>query len=167
MYKKEELEKKTRDEVRKIAKEFKIPKWGKMTKVQMIEEIIKTPEEAEIKPEVVESAKVDNMINEIKTQQSDSAGISDNVNFDSKLKYLREIKKGTIVAFRTTVYGKTRYKSAAVENYNQSKQLLKLVTKYGAEYIIPFKDVIWVRTNGRWPKAVYCLLKGVNNDASK
>ena len=41
---------------------------------------------------------------------------------------------------------------------------LKLETKYGASFIVPFDDVIWVRTNKRWPKGVYQLLKGIESE---
>ena len=157
MFKKEELEKKTRDEVRKIAKELKIKRWYEMPKYRLIESIIcaSIPEDTENTVEEKESERMDNNTKNTEARQSAS---------EVKLKYLKEIKKGTIVAFKTSVRGHVKYKSAAVENYNQSKQLLKLVTSYGAEYIIPFSDVIWVRTNSRWPKGVYELLKGVKKD---
>ena len=36
-----------------------------------------------------------------------------------------------------------------------------LETDYGAQYITPYEDIIWVRTGKRWPRGVYKLLKGL------
>ena len=157
MYNKEELEKKTREEVRKIAKDLKIKRWYELPKCSLIESIISVcvPEDTENNVEEKESNSMDNNAHNNKSAQKPS---------NVKMEYLKNIQKGTIVAFKTMVRGHVKYKSAAVENYNQSKQLLKLVTNYGATYIIPFSDVIWVRTNSRWPKGVYELLKGVKKD---
>ena len=82
---------------------------------------------------------------------------------DVKLWYINNAKQGTIVAFKTNINGYERVKSAAVTNINRSRQLLKLTTKYGVEYIVRFCDVVWVKTGSRWPRAIYNLLKGIND----
>lgn len=75
----------------------------------------------------------------------------------NKMKYIENVEIGTIVAF-TTPSGKTE--SAKVINRSTSGRKLKVQTYFGKEYIVPFEDVIWVKTGSRWPRGVYNLLKG-------
>lgn len=168
MYNKEELEKKTRDEVRQVAKELRIRKWSKMSKAEMIDEIIKASiAESHLDDrENTNKEKVNNMVDGTKCPQNATESENDGAK-EVKLQYFKNIEKGTIVAFKVNVFGNVKVKSAAVENVSQKRQMLKLKTKYGREFVIPFSDVIWVRTNNRWPKGVYELLKGVSVDDKK
>lgn len=75
---------------------------------------------------------------------------------ENKLKYIENAKVGTIVAFKTET-GKTI--SAMILKKSTKRRKFKLVTKYGAEFIIGWDEVIWVRTNKRWPKGVYLLFQ--------
>ena len=137
----------TRDELRQVAKEMDIPGRGKMTKQQLCDAIVSAVYAAS------KEAKVEEKREENKVVVS-----------DVKLCYINAIQQGTIVAFKTIINGHERVKSAAVVNISRSRQLLKLQTKYGAEYIINFSDVIWVKTGSKWPRGVYNLLKGIANE---
>ena len=64
---------------------------------------------------------------------------------------------GTLVAFIDDS-GKAR--TAKVKNKSTKNRKLKLETEYGAEYIVDYRSILWVRTGKRWPKGVYNLLKG-------
>lgn len=129
----ENLEKKTRDELRVIAKELDIKGRGHMTKEQLIQAIASaTSGEAVETPDDVSSS-------------------------SNKMKYVENAEIGTIVAFKLP---DGRVKSAKIERRSTSRRKLKLVTQYGAEFIVSYDDVIWVRTTKRWPKGVYNLLKG-------
>ena len=66
-----------------------------------------------------------------------------------------------IVAFRLPT-GKV--KAAKLMKRSTKKRLLKLETEYGAEFIVPFEDVIWVKTGRRWPRGIYNLLKGIKEN---
>lgn len=170
----EELNTKTAKELRSIASEMNIPGRWDMTKDQLIEAIVsKDSKSAEVET-VVESAKTEETV-EVKVNVEETAVEETATNVESteevaaensekKMQYLRKIERGMIVAFRVNIKGVEKVKSAAVENVSQKREMLKLVTKYGAEFIVPFKDVVWVRTNARWPKGVYELLKGVKKD---
>lgn len=79
----------------------------------------------------------------------------------AKQRYIENVEVGTIVAFKVVVCGIGKVKSAAVVNISIKRQMLKLVTKAEIEYVVPFKDILWVRTGKRWPKGVYELLKGL------
>lgn len=129
----ENLEKKTRDELRAIAKELDIKGRGHMTKEQLVQAIASAT-------------------------GGEAAETSDDVSSGSnKMKYVENAEIGTIVAFKLP---DGRVKSAKVERRSTSRRKLKLVTQYGAEFVVPYEDIIWVRTTKRWPKGVYNLLKG-------
>lgn len=129
----ENLEKKTRDELRVIAKELDIKGRGHMTKEQLVQAIASAT-------------------------GGEAAETSDDVSSGSnKMKYVENAEIGTIVAFKLP---DGRVKSAKVERRSTSRRKLKLVTQYGAEFVVPYEGIIWVRTTKRWPKGVYNLLKG-------
>ena len=129
----ENLEKKTRDELRVIAKELDIKGRGHMTKEQLVQAIASAT-------------------------GGEAAETSDDVSSGSnKVKYVENAEIGTIVAFKLP---DGRVKSAKIERRSTSHRKLKLVTQYGAEFVVPYEDIIWVRTTKRWPKGVYNLLKG-------
>lgn len=129
----ENLEKKTRDELRVIAKELDIKGRGHMTEEQLVQAIASAT-------------------------GGEAAETSDDVSSGSnKVKYVENAEIGTIVAFKLP---DGRVKSAKIERRSTSRRKLKLVTQYGAEFVVPYEDIIWVRTTKRWPKGVYNLLKG-------
>lgn len=129
----ENLEKKTRDELRVIAKELDIKGRGHMTKEQLVQAIASAA-------------------------GGEAAATSDDVSSSSnKMKYVENAEVGTIVAFKLP---DGRVKSAKIERRSTSRRKLKLVTQYGAEFVVPYEDIVWVRTTKRWPKGVYNLLKG-------
>lgn len=176
---KEFLESKTRKELRVIATELKITGRWEMTKEQLIDAILRAnsvennnenvqPADDNIK---VESAKDENKVDnrecnnvevEIKDENK-SANVK--VNMEQKMTYIENIDIGTIVAFRLS---NGKVKSAKVTRKSTKNRKLKLETDYGAEYIVSYDDVIWVRTGKRWPRGVYKLLKGqVDSDGKE
>ena len=162
------LESKTRKELRKIATELEITGRWDMTKPQLIDAILRAnsaensehEENADIN---LQSAKdeceIDNHENNVEAEdkvENESANVA-KVNMEQKISYIENINIGTIVAFRLS---NGKVKSAKVTNKSTKNRKLKLETEYGAEYIISYDDVIWVRTGKRWPRGVYTLLKG-------
>ena len=65
--------------------------------------------------------------------------------------------------FKTTKSGKVKrahaYTSHILTKKSTKKQKFAVETQYGAEHIVLWEDVIWVRTGKRWPKGVYQLFK--------
>lgn len=85
---------------------------------------------------------------------------------ESKEAYLEGAPLGTLVAFKvpdTAIVraGEKKVKSAKIVGRNVSKKKLRLQTEYDAFYIVPFENVLWVKTGSRWPRSIYNLLKGV------
>lgn len=86
------------------------------------------------------------------------------VDMAQKMPYIENIEIGTLVAFRLS---NGRVKSAKVTRKSTKNRKLKLETDYGAEYIVSFDDIVWVRTGKRWPRGVYKLLKGLVDENGK
>lgn len=146
---KEQLEGMKVAELRAICKENGIKHYNgknRYTKQQMINAILEAAETAK-KEEPVEDT-TEKKENKVK----------------QKMDYVENIKIGTLVAFKLP---NGKVKSAKVEKKSTKNRKLKLVTSYGAEFIIPYDSVIWVRTGTRWPKGVYNLLKGKTEDGER
>ena len=163
----ENLEAKTKKELRAIATELEIVGRWDMTKPQLIDAILgaKSVEENNDKDvnEDSQSAKDEYKVD---NQECENVEVEDKVenesanvivNMEQKMSYIENIDIGTIVAFRLS---NGRVKSAKVTRKSTKNRKLKLETDYGAEYIVSYEDVIWVRTGKRWPRGVYKLLKG-------
>ena len=79
----------------------------------------------------------------------------------NKKRYVENADVGTIVAFKLPGM---KVKSAQITRRSTKNKKFKVETTYGAEFIISFDDIIWVKTNKRWPKGVYNLLKGIGDE---
>ena len=159
---KENLQNKTCKELRELAKDMNISGRWDMTKDQLIDailgaEVLEKNDESE---SAKDECKIDNHENEnVEAEnkvENESADIK--INMEQKMHYIENIDIGTIVAFRLS---NGKVKSAKVVKKSTKNRKLKLETDYGAEYIISYEDVIWVRTGKRWPRGVYKLLKGL------
>lgn len=157
---KEILESKTLNELREIAKKLQITGRWDMTKTQLIDailgvEVVKTTEETE---STKDECKIDNqeIVEAENKDENKSANVK--INMEQKMSYIENVDIGTIVAFKLS---NGKVKSAKVMRKSTKNRKLKLETDYGAEYIVSYDDVIWVRTGKRWPRGVYKLLKGL------
>lgn len=162
------LEAKTKKELRAIATELEITGRWDMTKPQLIDAILRAKSAKVSNQENVSDANLKSANDECKIDnhectnvevedkdENESANVK--VNMEQKMSYIENIDIGTIIAFRLS---NGKVKSAKVTRKSTKNRKLKLETDYGAEYIISYDDVIWVRTGKRWPKGVYKLLKG-------
>lgn len=168
-----ELDKLTCSELRGLAKGLNISGRWDMTKHELVEAILRA-EDAKVGNAVdvgvvqdtdrsaKDECKIDNQANDTKSVEAEvkvenkSASVR-NVDMEQKMHYIENIEIGTIVAFKLS---NGKVKSAKVVKKSTKNRKLKLETDYGAEYIVPYESVIWVRTGKRWPKGVYNLLKG-------
>ena len=160
------LEAKTRKELRVIATELQITGRWEMNKEQLVEAILRASSAENSKQEDVvnedsqsakDECKVDNheSVEVEKNFENESAGIK--INMEQKMPYIENVNIGTIIAFRLS---NGKVKSAKVVRKSTKNRKLKVETDYGAEYIVSYEDIIWVRTGKRWPRGVYRLLKG-------
>ena len=169
---KEFLEIKSRKELLDIARELKIVGRWDMNKSVLIDAILraKNAKNSECKNVVNEDEcprkqsandenEIDNLMHKDVETESKDENESVNVKIDmgQKMTYIENVEIGTIVAFRLS---NGRVKSAKVTRKSTKNRKLKLETDYGAEYIVSYDDIVWVRTGKRWPRGVYKLLKG-------
>lgn len=164
MMKKEELQAMKVSELAAICKANNIPHYhgkNRFKKDELVEAILGA--------EVAEDSKVENdksAKDEVKTDNHDveaedkvekeSANVD--VDMEQKMPYIEGAVVGTIVAFRLP---NGKVKSAKIIKKSTKRRQFMLETDYGAQYITPYEDVIWVRTGKRWPRGVYKLLKGL------
>lgn len=150
------------DELRKIASKAGIKNAKKYHKEELVEAILmaeKNVELAETKSAKVEE-KIDNHVNkELVVSETKIDNVP--IDYESKKKYVTGIEIGTLVAFRLP---NGKVKSAKVTKKSSKNEKLKLETDYGAEYVVSYDDIIWVRTGKRWPRGVYNLLKGITSE---
>lgn len=163
---KEILESKTRKELRTIATELNITGRWEMNKEQLIDailgaEVVKNTEKTE---SAKDECKVDNqeIVEAENKDENKSANVK--INMEQKMHYIENVDIGAIVAFKLS---NGKVKSAKVARKSTKNRKLKLETDYGAEYIVSYDDIIWVRTGKRWPRGVYKLLKGLVDDNGK
>lgn len=164
--KREELTKMTVEELRKICKENGVSYYenGKrLAKGPMIDKLMAAGEVKEDEEPAKEATKKSDKKSNKKNKQveqpvktDEEVAAEEAERLERKKKYVEQAKVGTIVAFKLPS-GKVI--SAAITRKSTKGRKFMVETKYGAEYKISFDDVLWVRTNKRWPKGIYLLFK--------
>lgn len=178
---KEELQKKTVSELAKICKDNSIPHYhgkNRFRKSELIDAILgaesakesETKKIAKLGEEVVNGleAGMQSAKDEVKNDNRNGVEVeskvekeSTNIDMVQKMPYIEGAEVGVLVAFRLP---NGKVKSAKIIKKSTKNRRFKLETDYGAQYIVSFDDIIWVRTGKRWPRGVYKLLKGLVED---
>lgn len=170
MYSIDELNAKSRDELRAVAKEMEIVGRGKMNKAELAQAIFDNqPFEEEQKPEPVveqESEKVSDDVveeNDVKVEEEPAKqkqGDFSKFREENHMKIVEACEVGDFVAFNC---GGTKVRSAKVTRKSSKRRKLKVETAYGRKFIIDFDAVIWVKKSAeaKWPHGVYKALKGI------
>ena len=133
-----------------------VKKYKKQELVDMICEIIDGQKPTVVDEEVSVVVEEDDN-NNVETVTDE---LSEEEIAERRMPYVENAPIDTIVAFKLPT-GKV--KSAKIINKSTKNRKLKVETAYGAQFIIPYDSVIWVKTGTRWPKGVYNLLKGNHN----
>ena len=134
-----------------------VKKYKKQELVDMICEIIDGQKPTVVDEEAETTVVVEEDDNNIETETDE---LSEEEIAERRMPYVENAPIDTIVAFKLPT-GKV--KSAKIINKSTKNRKLKVETAYGAQFIIPYDSVIWVKTGTRWPKGVYNLLKGNHN----
>ena len=152
MYTREELETKTVDELRKIGPKVGVKGCRKLKKTELIDAII------DEQPIDVDNKEVEPVSekSEVKTEEIAVKPVVSN-----REAYVDSAKVDMIVAFKLP---NGKVKSAKIIKRSTPKRRFMVETKYGAQFVISFDDVIWVKTGTRWPKHVYNLMKGIGDN---
>lgn len=166
-------------EIMSIAKDMGIVRYkgsSERTKADIIENILMvqneggkkdeeaTKETASVSDEKAEQVeqpvkKQSKVVTEVQKLKEKKPELSEEEKAEKKMSYIEGANVGTLVAFRTD---NGKIKSAMIVKRSTKNRKFKLETKYGASFVVSFDDVVWVRTNKRWPKGVYQLLKGMD-----
>ena len=104
-----------------------------------------------------QSAKVNNETDNHGTRD-DHANGETAIDMAKKMPYIEDADIGTLVAFKLP---NGKVKSAKIIKKSSKSRRLMLETAYGAQHIVSYDDIIWVRTGKRWPSGVYRQLKGM------
>lgn len=166
-YTKDYLDGLTCKDLRDIAKDLGISGRWDMTKAELVAAITGATVAKNADNEGAESAKEEvvignqnNVIEEEKVNdESEKKSLASNVDMGKRIEYVERVGSGTLIAFRLPT-GKVI--SAKIKRKSTKRKILQVETSYGAEHLVPFEDVIWVRTGKRWPRGVYNLLKGID-----
>lgn len=161
MARKEELQKMKADDLVKICKECGIPHYrgkNRFKKDELIEAILKakcTEEGARETKSTADEGKIDNRkAAEVKVKEEKKS--TNNID-EQKLSYIERAEAGTIIA--CTINGKV--KSAKIVKRSTKKRCFMVETAYGAQHVVSYENVVWVRTGNKWPRGVYRALKGL------
>lgn len=151
------------DELRKLAAKVGVKNAKQYKKAELIEAILRAEKSVEADEQ---SAPVQNEIDnqEVSTEVSGSESENESdgvqmvvIDLERKIPYIEQAEIGSMVAFKLP---NGKVKSAKMINRSVKKQKVKLETAYGKQFVVSYEDVIWVRTNDRWPRGVYNMLKG-------
>ena len=165
---KEQLSKMKVDELRKLAPTVGVRNAKKYKKADLVEAIFRASESAE--DNKVASAPAESKIETVSPCESKKDAVVQDVvkvvigpeiNMERKMKYIEDAPIGTLVAFKLP---NGKVKSAKIVNRSAKSRKLKLETSYGKQFIIPYTDVIWVKSTDKWPRGVYNQLKGITED---
>ena len=156
--KRTELEAMKAEELRQMCKNMGISFYkgkSRLTKAEMIDKLLcevesNGEEVVEANDESAEQAKSEPVKSQEEIEAEEAAKLA------MRAKYIEEAKVGTIIAFRLES-GKVI--SAMIVKKSTKNRKFKVETKYGAEHIVLFDEILWVRTNKRWPKFIYNLFK--------
>ena len=156
--KRTELEAMKAEELRQMCKNMGISFYkgkSRLTKAEMIDKLLcevesNGEEVVEANDKSAELAKSEPVKSQEETEAEEAAKLA------MRAKYIEEAKVGTIIAFRLES-GKVI--SAMIVKKSTKNRKFKVETKYGAEHIVLFDEILWVRTNKRWPKFIYNLFK--------
>ena len=172
----DELLKLSANELKKICKGYGITVYrhkSQKTKAELVEEIIGyatdnsvTEIALEQENKMVES-KVVKEVPEVESNEEvkvEDNKVEDNLNepwvMGNKDNMIEKAEVGTLIAF---IDEKGKPRTAKMVNRSSSRRMLKLVTEFDWEFIVPYENVLWVRNGNRWPKKVYLMLKEYKN----
>lgn len=178
----EMLEGKTKTELEALAKRFNIPRYKgktKLSKDELITGIVNGVDNDIIIGHFTD-APISDVITEndfiVETQEAVADVPKENIpiavpvenvipeqnnnveiKFIDRTKYIEEAEPGTLMAF---VDNKGKPRTAALVNRSSKRRVVKLVTEFNWEFVVPYENVLWVRNGERWPKVILNILKG-------
>lgn len=144
MNRRKQLMEMTVAELRKMAPSLGVKNCRQYKKPELVEQILKAENNIEVE-EVFDA--------DIPVESEETVVID----VERKVPYIEQAEIGTMVAF---MLPNGKVKSAKLINRSVKNRKIKVETSYGKQFVVSYDDVVWVRTNDRWPRGVYNMLKG-------
>lgn len=151
MNRREQLMEMTVAELRKMAPSLGVKNCRQYKKSELVEQILK----AENHTDDVEAEDVE--VTEVSEVSANDGNETIVIDVERKVPYIEQAEIGTMVAF---MLPNGKVKSAKLINRSVKNRKIKVETSYGKQFVVSYDDVVWVRTNDRWPRGVYNMLKG-------
>lgn len=156
-------------ELMDLCKELNLPRYhGKtrMNKSELLENLkpYLIVDDVQQNVEAVEENVVTENVEEKPKRRFEDIDVEGFFKTKNKERYIESAEAGTIVAF-VDDNGKPR--TAAIVNRSSKRRVLKVVTEFNWEFIVPYDKVIWVKNGNKWPNAVYTYLKGYSTHGKK
>ena len=148
-----------------MCKEADLPRYkGKteLTKEELVDSLLENVEFVEAE-EVVNQDKPEIPIEATEVVEEEQVERKPWVMKD-KSGYIEEAEVGALIAFYDE---KGKPRTAALVNRSSARKVIKVVTEFGWEFIVPYDNVLWVRKGNRWPRGVYEILKGYNKNGKE
>ena len=152
-------------DIMKMCKEAGLPRYkGKteLTKEELVDSLIANVEFVEEGYEgddaIVVKQEEDEEVVEEKVEKPEPWVMKD------RSTLIENAEVGTLIAFYDE---KGKPRTAALVNRSSARKVIKLVTEFEREFIVPYDNVIWIKKGSRWPRGVYNLLKGYSSNGNK
>lgn len=142
MNRREQLMEMTVAELRKMAPSLGVKNCRQYKKPELVEQILKAENSIEVEE-----------VSDVIPEEEETVVID----VERKVPYIEQAEIGTMVAF---MLPNGKVKSAKLINRSVKNRKIKVETSYGRQFVVSYDDVVWVRTNDRWPRGVYNMLKG-------
>lgn len=164
----EKLQSNKQRELAKYATTLGIKGAHDLRKAELIEAILEaenikecvTPKQSAVDKKEIEVQSQQAEVTDKVEKKATGINIEDlDIDMDKKMPYIEGAEIGMIVAF--VMNG--RAKSAMIVKKSTKKRRFMLETKHGAQYIVPYDNIIWVRKGNKWPRGIYKLLKGIED----
>ena len=150
MNRREQLMEMTVAELRKMAPSLGVKNCRQYKKSELVEQILKAENHTD-----------DIGVEDVEVIEVSEASANDNetvvIDVERKVPYIEQAEIGTMVAF---MLPNGKVKSAKLITRSVKNRRIKVETSYGKQFVVSYDDVVWVRTNDRWPRGVYNMLKG-------
>lgn len=158
-------------DIMKMCKEAGLPRYkgkSELTKEEMVDSLLENVEfvdESCQDPDVIVVESETNNKAVVSESVDDAKGMEDLCDVDEVVPWImkdrshliEQAEAGTLIAFYDE---KGKPRTAALVNRSSKNKLVKLVTEFEREFIVPYDNVIWIKKGNRWPRGVYNLLKG-------
>ena len=159
----------SKKDIAKMCKEAGLPRYkgkSELTKEEMIDSLLENVEFVDENCQDPEAIVVES---ETKNESIDDKpiGIEEEVVpwiMKDRSHLIEQAEVGTLIAFYDE---KGKPRTAALVNRSSKNKVVKLVTEFEREFIVPYDNVIWIKKGNRWPRGVYNLLKGYKANANK